>query len=563
LAIKTLLNLTKKEWLLLVLFLTLLAFPLQYICRFLDMSTLTSWRWAFAEIGPARVFIPIAITALLMIPLSGVSLPETYPKVCLFIAAILSSLPFLNSPEVLLDSARYFLQAKYLAQHGLQAFFREWGREINPWTDLPLVPLIYGLLFKVFGEGKQIIAIYNGLLFSFVPVLTYLTGKQLWDRQTGFIGSILVLASPYLFTQVPLILVDIHTMFFLLLAVYTFLHTLKHGGFLWTLASGMTIVLALACKYSTWPMLGVLGVIIVISYNSQPQAVMKRALAVGALTFCLLGVFYFWKGAVIMQQLHFLRTYQLTGLKRWQEGYLAAFFFQAHPFIIPAALFALYRALSRRDRKILILGWFAALVFILELKRVRYLLPLLPFLALTGAYGLQAIPHMQVRKYIAYCCMLSSLVVALLAYKPFLAGTSMANLKDAGKFLDTLSSEAVEVYCLPQAHSLGNTSVAVPILDLYTDKIIFQEQSWSSVTGQQRAHNASLRFTWELGQPDYYRLDEYSNQKLPLVIIASEPIIAVPLQLKKKYSTATLLRQFTKSSGVFRYQTFISVFDPI
>jgi hypothetical protein len=542
---------------------TLLAFPLQFISRTLDMSTLTSWRWVFVEVGPTRVFIPIIIGALLVMPLSRVVLPEKYPVIFLFVSAMLSILPFLNSPEVLLDSARYFLQAKYLAQYGIEGFFREWGGQINPWTDLPLVPMIYGLLFKLFGEEKLVIAVYNGLLFSFIPVLTYLTGRQLWDRSTGFIGGIFVLASPYLFTQVPLMLVDIHTIFFLLLAICIFLYTLEKGGFYWSLASAMSIGLALCSKYSTWPMLGVLGVIVLISKNSQPWVVMKRSLAVAAMVFLLLSILYFWKGVVILQQLHFLRTYQLAGLKRWQEGYLSAFFFQVHPFIILAALFGIYRAFINRDRKILIIGWFVALVFILELKRVRYLLPLLPFLALTGAYGLQRIPYSEVRRYIAYCCMVSSLVIALLAYKPFLESTSMANIKDAGRFLNTLTSEAIEVYCLPQAHSLGNTSAAVPILDLYTDKVILQEQSWSSVEGQKRAQNISLRFTWELQQPPYYRFNTYSGLKLPLVIIASAPTNDIPLELRKKYPTATLLHHFNKSSGVFRYQVFISVFSPL
>jgi hypothetical protein len=357
-------------------------------------------------------------------------------------------------------------------------------------------------------------------------------------------------------------LVDVHTMFFLLLAVCVFLYTLTRGGFLWSSASAITIVLALFSKYSTWPMLGVLGVIALISMDAQPGTVMKRALVVAALTFCLLGSIYFWKGAVILQQLHFLRTYQMAGLKRWQEGYLAPFFFQTHPFIVLGALFGFCRALSRHDKKILIPGWFAALVFILELKRVRYLLPILPFMALAGAYGLQGIPHSQVRKYIAYCCALASLLIALLVYKPFLAGTSMANLKDAGRFLDTLSSEAVAVYCLPQAQSLGNTSVAVPILDLYTNKIIYQEQAWNSAEGLRRAQKVSLRFTWELIKPDYYRFNKYSGLKLPLVIIAGAPVTDMPPELKKKYPAATLHRQFTKSSGVFRYQTFVSVFDP-
>ena len=76
------------------------------------------------------------------------------------------------------------------------------------------------------------------------------------------------------------------------------------------------------------------------------------------------------------------------------------------------------------------------------------------------------------------------------------------------------------------------------------------------------AQNVSLRFTWELRQPDYYRLNKYSGLQFPLVIIASEPVSDMPPELQKKYPDATLRRQFTKSSGVFRYQTFVSVFEP-
>ena len=351
-------------------------------------------------------------------------------------------------------------------------------------------------------------------------------------------------------------------MFFLLLAVTVFLYTLEQGGVLWTFAASLAICLALFSKFSTWPMLGVLGIIALISKGSHPWIIMKRSLAVLALTCCFLGLIYLWKGAVILQQIQFLRTYQMAGLQRWQEGYLSAFFFQTHPFIILAALFGFYRALVKHDKKILIPCWFAFLVFILELKRVRYLLPLLPFLALTGSYGLQGIKYNQVRRYIAYACVISSLVIGVWVYKPFLAGTSMANLKDTGEFLDTLPSEAFEVYCLPQVTSLGNTAVAVPILDLYTDKIIYQQQSWNSLEGAQRAQNVSLRFTWELSQPDSYRLNKYSGLKLPLVIIASEPVNSIPPELQNRYPSAKLQQQFIKSSGVFRYQTFVSVFAP-
>jgi hypothetical protein len=558
-----LLRLTRTEWLLLVLFLTLLVFPLQYISRSLDMSTLTSWRWVFADKGPAGVFLLLLPALLLAVPLSSSDLPEKHPAVLLFILSVLSCLPFINSPEYLLDTARYFLQAKYLKMHEISEFFQEWGGEITAWTDLPLVPLIYGGLFKLFGESKSVITFFNLLLFGLVPIITYLTGRLLWDRTTGFLAGVLIMASPYLLTQVPLMLVDIHVMFFLLLAVCSFLYALERGGFLFTFGAAIAINLALFCKYSTWPMLGVLGIIALIRLDIKPRTVMKRSLAVAFLTGLLLGTIFMWKGALIVEQLNFLRTYQLTGLKNWQEGYIAVFFFQAHPYILLAALFGCCRAAINRDRKIFIIVWFTVLVFFLELKRVRYLLPLLPFLSLTAAYGLQAITHAQVRRYIAYCAVLSSLVIGIWVYRPFLAMTSMSNLQHAGKFLDTLNSEAVEVYCLPQVRSLGNTSVAVPILDLYTDKIIYQNQTWNSEEGYRKVQNASLRFTWELAQPDYYRDIKYADLQLPVVVISSEPISSMPAQLKKKYPSSRVIRKFTNSSRVFRYQTFVTVFDTI
>ena len=557
------LRLTRTESLLLVLFITLLIFPLQYFSRSLDMSTLTSWRWVFADKGPASVFLLLLPAVLLAVPLSSSALPEKYPPVFLFLLSVLSCLPFINSPEYLLDSARYFLQAKHLEMYGIRAFFQEWGKEITAWTDLPLVPLIYGILFKLFGETKLVITFFNLLLFGFIPIITYLIGRLLWDRTTGFLAGVFIMASPYLPTQVPLMLVDIHVMFFLLLAVYTFLYSLERGGFFLTLGAAIAIILALFSKYSTWPMLGVLGIIVLIRINTKPGIVIKRSLAVAVLTGLLLGIIFMWNGVLIFEQINFLRTYQLSGLKNWQEGYVAVFFFQTHPYILLAALFGCCRAAIMRDRNILIIAWFAVLVFFLELKRLRYLLPLLPFLSLTAAYGLKAITIVQVRRYIVYCGVLSSLVIGVSIYRPFLAVTSMSNLKNAGSFLNTIHADAVEVYCLPQAHSIGNTCVAVPILDLYTDKEVYQNQTWNSEEGYRKAQNASLRFTWELRQPNYYRNKKYAALQLPVVVISSEPISRLPEQLKKKYPSSRVIKNFTNSSRVFRYQTFVTVFETI
>ena len=553
----------RTEWLLLILFITLLIFPLQYLCRFLDMSTLTSWRWVFAGKGPAGVFLILTPALLLALPLSGSELPERYPAAFLFGLSVLSVLPFLNSPEYLLDSARYFLQAKYLKMHGISAFLREWGREVTPWTDLPLVPLMYGILFRVFGESKQVITFFNLLLFGFIPVITYLAGRLLWDRSTGFLAGMLILASPYLLTQAPLMLVDVHTMFFLLLSVWLFLLALERGGVLRLFGAGLAIIMALSSKYSTSPMLSILGIITLLRLDSHPWIILKRVLALAAFSGLVMGAIFYWKGEVIMQQINFLRTYQLAGLRKWQEGYTAAIFFQSHPYIVTAALLGCYRAAIRREKNIVIIVWFAALAFFLELKRLRYLLPLLPFFTLTAAYGLQVINDARVRRYIVYCSVIWSLVIGIWIYRPFLAGISMSNLRNAGSFINTLPADGVEVFCIPQARSIANTSVAVPILDLYTEKIIYQEQVWNSAEGFRRAQNTSMRFTWELSKPDYYRTPKYADVRLPLVVISGEPVSAIPSQLLGKYPSGRLLGQFSETSKVFRFQTYVAVFDPL
>ena len=71
----------------------------------------------------------------------------------------------------------------------------------------------------------------------------------------------MLLGIPYLLTQVPLTLVDVPTMFFLMLAVYTFLLAVRSGGAARMACSAAAIVLTVLAKYSAWFMLTVLIVV--------------------------------------------------------------------------------------------------------------------------------------------------------------------------------------------------------------------------------------------------------------------------------------------------------------
>ena len=135
------------------------------------------------------------------------------------------------------------------------------------------------------------------------------------------------------------------------------------------------------------------------------------------------------------------------------------------------------------------------------------------------------------------------------------------NIKDAGEFTDSLSTDAVQVVYLPQKNSLGNTAVAIPILDLYTIKDIYLEQPWMNEQLKKGTEEASLRFTWELMPPQYYNNKEYAQVQLPLVFITGNPTRKLPPHFSEKFPQYQLRRQFSKTTKIFRYQTNITIFD--
>ena len=110
------------------------------------------------------------------------------------------------------------------------------------------MPFLYGLVFKFFGEQRIFIQVLNTLFYSLTVVLTYQLGKTLWDEDTGFWGGLLLLGFPYLYTQVPLMLVDVPTMFFFMLAVVTCVNALKKGGTGRIVLAAPRIVFGFLCK---------------------------------------------------------------------------------------------------------------------------------------------------------------------------------------------------------------------------------------------------------------------------------------------------------------------------
>jgi hypothetical protein len=246
-------TLEKTEGILLLSFLTLFCFSLLFLFRSFDNNTLTSWQWVFGN-GEFTKILPYLCAAIVLSLLISLYIPlEKHPQPVLIVVAGLSVIPLWSAPELLLDSGRYFLQAKSLAVSGPAFFFREWGHAVTAWTDLPLSPFLYGLILKYGNESRTAVQLFNTIIFILTVLLTCRIGTLLWTRELGFYAGLLLTGIPYLLTQVPQMLVDLHAMFFHVLAVYCFLLAIKSTDYPALALSSLTLVLAALVKFSLWP----------------------------------------------------------------------------------------------------------------------------------------------------------------------------------------------------------------------------------------------------------------------------------------------------------------------
>lgn len=546
---------------LLVFFVTLTAFAALFVFRSLDDNRLTSWRWAFDWADVTWVFPALAVGTALAYAVSGISVPGRWQAPALFVSSFLAAAVLWGAPEVIVDSARYFVQAKYLELYGVGFFLREWGVEIAAWTDLPLVPFLHGLVFSLFGEERIAVQVFTTFLFSATVVVTWLIGRTLWDDTVGGVAGALLLAVPYLLTQPALMLVDVPAMFFLSLAVFTTIKAVRDGGARFLVAAPVIITLAMLSKYSVWLMLSVLPIIVFVHLDRGWRTVLMRAAAMGLATILLAGTVALMKFDVVAAQLKLLWSYQWPGLARWGESHVSTFLFQVHPFVTAAALCSVAVALARRDRRYAIIAWMLLLIVALGIKRTRYVLIALPMLALMAGYALREISDGRIRRFVVSCAVVSALVTAVFGYLPLLKGMSAANLMAAGERLDALEVDRVEVFTLPQERSIVNPAVLVPILDLYTRKQIVYRGGGLAPPTPQVIATSPLRFTWEFATPPFYEPGP-SSPGDAVVVIASHAGQALPDSINTRITGMQPSGIFAAPDRIFKFKAFVHLYHP-
>src|SRR5512143_3927066 len=542
----------------------LLALVALFLGRASDDNSLFSWAWAFRN-GASLVYLALVAGLCIAFFSARIPPPDNWHATFLFTLSFVAVLPFWSEPELIVDASRYFTQAKHLEVYGLGFFLREWGRTIQAWTDSPLVPLLYGLLFKAFGEHRFVIQLFTTTLFSLTTVITYLIGKTLWSRETGFSAGLLLLGIPYLLAQVPLMLVDVPTMFFLTLSIYTFLDALSKGGAARMICAVVAIVLTMLSKYSVWFMLSVLIVVLIVYAMGRAGSKDRRPLLRGAvillISAAVLGAILLTKFDVFSEQVILLREYQKPGLERWGESFHSTFLFQMHPFIMLSALVSLAIALRKRDASYAIISWLVLLMVLFGIRRIRYTLPVFPMLTLMAGYGLQVIKRDELRRFIIFSTVTTSLVIGIFAFLPLAESMSVSNLKYAGEYLNTLDAGEIEVITLFSKERVVNPAVAVPLLDLFTNKKIRYHYQPQGFPPREEIEQSSLRFTWAYRNPAYYIAKPDAFLNVPVVIISDAPHEPLPKPVAQRLIGYRLSKSFNTSEKIFRYNVDVRVYQ--
>jgi hypothetical protein len=550
-------------WIVLISLFALATLLGLYNLRSLDDNRLTSWWWVFDDIAPFTFFLILVAGVALAYAISRLSFRGRSAVPLLFVASFLVTASMWRQPEVIVDAARHFMQAKYLELYGVGYFLAAWGNDIPAWTDLPLAPLISGIIFQVFGESRLAIQIFTSLLFSGTVLLTCLIGRTLWSRNLGLLAGVLLLGMPFLLSQVPLMMVDVAAMFFLTLAVFATIMAITHGGPLLCVMAAVAISLAMLAKYSNWLMLSVVPVIVMAHAQLGWRTIFLRAAAVAAGVLVLMGVFLYAKADVVAAQFSLLGSFQAPALGRWGESLLSIFFFQIHPFVTIAALVSVSLAVKRKDTKYAIIGCMLLIVMIIGLRRIRYMLVLLPMLALMAAYGLEIIKHDRYRKFIAANAAVTAILITLVGYLPFFQGMSANNIKLAGEYLDSMPAGTAEVHVLPQSTSTVNSAVAAPLLDLFTEQQLVYHVNSDNTPDAQTISKLPWRWTWEVDSAGYLAHTDIADVAQTIVVIQSEADQPVPGYLAERIDGYRLQKEFAETNRVFRFSTIVRIYKQV
>jgi 4-amino-4-deoxy-L-arabinose transferase-like glycosyltransferase len=143
------------------------------------------------------------------------------------------------------DEAYYWLWSRRLA----------WGYPDHP----PMIAALIAVSMRLFGNSPFGLRVIPILLAAATPLILYLAGRSLFDRDAAVRGTLIAMAMPVMALGTAFAFPDVPMMFFWALGVWTGWRALTTGGWWWT-AAGVAIGFALLSKLTAFALvLGMIG----------------------------------------------------------------------------------------------------------------------------------------------------------------------------------------------------------------------------------------------------------------------------------------------------------------
>ena len=489
-----------------------------------DETMLYSWAWIINFLNVKLFFIILVLICALSFVIARIDfkIKDKYFLIFIFILAFVLSSLLWSAPDPNPDVVEFFGVSKYVEQNGLVNYFTGFGTQaLKGYRFHSLLPII-GLAFSVFGESIFLVHFILSLLYAFIPVLTFLLAKKLFNRKIAVVAAFFVLSMPNMLVQSYMFMVDISSVFFVLLALlsfYLFLHKKKIYYYPLTL---ITFLFALTSKRPAILFLILsLPVLFIIVKRSNGFSLKKLSMKSFILfysIFVLLFILVFLKLDFFSNQIQ-LDISQMSLINNAPQYVTPeSYFFQIQPLIIILFLISIVFFIFKPKLSYLfLLTWIFFPYLFIQSSTIRYMLPAFPAIAITAATLLSKFKK-PIITFVVAIIFLSSTLSVYMGFMPLLKNEFyINNVKQAANYVDGLDVESVGVY-IHTNNSQLTISPKVEIygyaFDYYSDKRIYYDVSESV---KKTYHDEFSRFNIL----DYYKDVNYLEPNYDLVVVFS------------------------------------------
>jgi 4-amino-4-deoxy-L-arabinose transferase-like glycosyltransferase len=219
--------------------------------------------------GLIVIFLPDAILSKILAIKSWLLHNQIRLFLVLSLAAIISGVFYASNQQIWGDEERSFRVAKIISAKGVESAYQEsgWLSKKHP----PLVPLLYSLTLDFTGTSLFHLRLVSVVFLAATLLVTYYLGRELYDRNTGYLASFLFLLFPLVIRLGTSAMMDIQVTFFFTLALLASLRLVRAPSYWLAILTGFIIGFGLLTKYIMVLIYGVLIVCVIFLPNFRRQ----------------------------------------------------------------------------------------------------------------------------------------------------------------------------------------------------------------------------------------------------------------------------------------------------